>query len=366
MRDWATAKARNIGQHISIPSSKPKSRSPSPAPSSSSGRKPQASASITPYPQALPTTNTPPIAGSRAPDHTLASSTAANPAGAGPAASPVSSTTTKQPAATPPTLAQAPPTPTALPQTLSPLEIRQRTADLLKIRLSPEELEKIKWDETTEEQAKAVVEEVQWSLEGKPEHTGKMYKTLQYINQYSKIIDVAIQHQPCITALIWAGVRTVIQVSGHSLFVNLYPSGAPRPPNVASSVNAQVDVLHMELGFVYLAISCIYLGLTTCQVAWNRYETYDSLEQAVQAITAMIANCAFYHGLYRSFAESPKSTTLGYNKETFGALEAQLPELYAAVIELSVKAKNHWKPPSVAGEYYPLPKLLAHFSNTVK
>ena len=86
----------------------------------------------------------------------------------------------------------------------------------------------------------------------------------------------------------------------------------------------------------------------------------------MQAITATIANCAFYHGLYISFTESPKSTTLGYNKETFDALEAQLPELYAAVIELSVKAKCYWKPQSVTGEYYPLPILLAHFSNTVK
>ena len=40
---------------------------------------------------------------------------------------------------------------------------------------------------------------------------------------YAKIIDVAIQHQPCITALVWAGVRTVIQVCGNFLFVNLYP-----------------------------------------------------------------------------------------------------------------------------------------------
>ena len=121
------------------------------------------------------------------------------------------SATTGQPAATLATLAQTP-TATAIPQTLSPLEIRQRTADLLKIRLTSEEAKKIKWDETTEEQAKAVVEEVQRSLKGKPDHTGKMYKTLQYINQYSKIIDVAIQHQPCITALVWAGMRTVIQV----------------------------------------------------------------------------------------------------------------------------------------------------------
>ena len=222
IRVWAAARVRDIGQYLSIPSSKQRSRSPSPAPSSSSGWKPQAEAR-TPYPQALPTTNTPPIAGPRVPDHTLASSAIASPTGAGPVISPISLTTTKQPAATPPTLAQKHPTPTALPQTLSPLEIRQRTADLLKERLTPEEIEKIKWDETTEEQAKDVVEEVQKSLEGKPEHTGKMYKTLQYINQYSKIIDVAIQHQPCITALVWAGVRTVIQVSGNILFVNLYP-----------------------------------------------------------------------------------------------------------------------------------------------
>ena len=86
----------------------------------------------------------------------------------------------------------------------------------------------------------------------------------------------------------------------------------------------------------------------------------------MQAITATIANCAFYHGLYRYFAEIPKSTTLGYSKETFGTLEAQLPELYAAVIELSVKAKNYWKPPSAAGEYYPLPILLTRLSNVVK
>ena len=86
----------------------------------------------------------------------------------------------------------------------------------------------------------------------------------------------------------------------------------------------------------------------------------------MQAITATIANCAFYHGLYRSFAESPKSTTLGYNTEAFDALEAQLPELYAAVIELSVKAKNYWKPQSVAGEYYILPILQTYLNNIVK
>jgi len=95
---------------------------------------------------------------------------------------------------------------------LSLTEIRERTAELLRKKLRPEEVEKLKWDETTAEQAKEVVNTVKQSMEGKPEHTGKMYKTLQYVNKYCTIIDVAIQHQPQITALVWAGVRTVIQV----------------------------------------------------------------------------------------------------------------------------------------------------------
>ena len=202
-RDWVSAKIR---KHLPIPNSSRRSKSLSPGPSSSSERK----TPPTPCTQAS-AANTPPTARPSAPSHTFASSTAANPTGAAPATPPMRSATTGQPAAILATLAQTP-TATALPQTLSPLEIRQRTADLLKIRLTSEEAKKIKWDETTEEQAKAVVEGVQRSLKGKPDHTGKMYKTLQYINQYSKIIDMAIQHQPCITALVWAGMRTVIQV----------------------------------------------------------------------------------------------------------------------------------------------------------
>ena len=228
MRDWASAKIRTVGQHLPILNSRRKrSKSSLSALGSSSDRK----TPPTPCTQALFAANTPPTARPSVPSQAFASSTAASPTRAAPATSPTRSATTGQPAVILPTLAQTPTTSTTLPQILSPLEIRQRTADLLKIRLISEEAKKIKWDETTEEQAKAVVQEVQRSLEGKLDHTGKMYKTLQYINQYSKIIDVAIQHQPCITALVWAGMRTVIQVCGHSLFVNLYPSGTPGSPN---------------------------------------------------------------------------------------------------------------------------------------
>ena len=74
-------------------------------------------------------------------------------------------------------------------------------------------------------------------------------------------------------------------------------------------------------------------------------------------------NCSFYHGLYRSLAQNPKSTTLGYNEETFGALESQLPQLYAAVIELSVKAKNCWDPPSIGGEHHS--SILSPYINNI-
>ena len=216
MRDRVVAGVRNFGHRLSIPSFRGRSRSPSPTPSSSSGRTGPPDAAVTPRTQALPAANTSPTAGPLAPSYIVTSSTTASLTGTGPATFPAIPATTGQPTASLPALTLAPPTPTIRPQTLSPPEIRQRTADLLKKRLTPGEVEKIKWDETTEEQAKAVVEGVQKSLEGKPEHRG-MYKTLQYINKYAAIIDVAIQHQPCITALVWAGMRAVIQVGDRLL-----------------------------------------------------------------------------------------------------------------------------------------------------
>ena len=218
MRDRVVAEVRNFGHRLSIPSFRGRSRSPSPAPSSPSNRKEPPSAAVTPCTQVLPATNTSPTAGPLDPSYMVTSST--------------SPATTGQPAASLPAVAQAPPTPIVRPQTLSPLEIRQRTADLLKKRLTPGEVEKIQWDETTEEQAKAIVEGVQKFLEGKPEHKG-MYKTLQCINKYAAIIDIAIQHQPCITALVWAGMRTIIQVGDRLLSLYSYPSrttGSVRPP----------------------------------------------------------------------------------------------------------------------------------------
>ena len=214
------SRIRNFGQHLRAPNFKRRSRSLSPSPSSSSSGKTSPAVAIAPGAQLLSVTNTPSAAGPSAPSHASTGSTTADHNGTRPATPLTVSTATGHPATTLSISTQTSPTATALPHTLSPLEIRQRTAELLEGRLTAEEVKKIKWEETAPEQAKAVVQEVKRSLEGKPEHSEKMYKTLQYINKYSTIIDVAIQHQPCITALVWAGMRTVIQVGAQPPFLN--------------------------------------------------------------------------------------------------------------------------------------------------
>ena len=41
------------------------------------------------------------------------------------------------------------------------------------------------------------------------EHLRKILKTVE---KYSKIVDTAVQHHPEVTALVWAGVRAILQV----------------------------------------------------------------------------------------------------------------------------------------------------------
>ena len=72
-------------------------------------------------------------------------------------------------------------------------------------------------------------------------------------------------------------------------------------------------------------------------MATNSYETLVSLEQATEAITTSLVKCEFYHKLYISFADTSRSQTSD-SGGFFTILEGRLPELYATVIELSVKS----------------------------
>jgi hypothetical protein len=108
-----------------------------------------------------------------------------------------------------------PPIPIAL-QPLSQAEIRERTFFFLKDQLGPKELVGLGWDQytrTTAKQANEAIVGVKSLVErGSQSRWIKLDKVLQYVERYCKIIDVAIQHQPDITALVWAGMRTCIQV----------------------------------------------------------------------------------------------------------------------------------------------------------
>jgi hypothetical protein len=47
---------------------------------------------------------------------------------------------------------------------------------------------------------------------------GKLYKFLKKVEYYCKFVDVAIQHHPDITALVWAGIRFALDVNSTFLF----------------------------------------------------------------------------------------------------------------------------------------------------
>jgi len=50
----------------------------------------------------------------------------------------------------------------------------------------------------------------------------RMKDLLQTFSKYAAIVDVAVQHSPQITALVWAGIRLTLQVRGRLLFAHGY------------------------------------------------------------------------------------------------------------------------------------------------
>jgi hypothetical protein len=56
------------------------------------------------------------------------------------------------------------------------------------------------------------IDDVKEKLKGHRQGAHKMNSILLHVNRYCTIVDVAVQHHPDITALVWAGARTIIQV----------------------------------------------------------------------------------------------------------------------------------------------------------
>ena len=111
---------------------------------------------------------------------------------------------------------------------MSKSEIRERTNDALTRRLTPEELRGVKWEGSVGSTAK-IIEDLKTTLHDRNQHSKTASNILQHINKYCAIVDIAIQHHPDITSLVWAGARTLIQV-GRTLYnvsfwkQNLIPS----------------------------------------------------------------------------------------------------------------------------------------------
>ncbi|KAF8242724.1 hypothetical protein K440DRAFT_564475, partial [Wilcoxina mikolae CBS 423.85] len=119
-------------------------------------------------------------------------------------------------------------------------------------------------------------------------------KIVEGFAKYAQIIDVAIQHHPDITSLVWASARFLIQV---------------------------------------------YL---------NHKETVEKIDEALKNIAMAMANCEFYAGIYVDalnvrFRELQTSTVW---KEK---IETALPQFYAAIIVFAVKAKGYFNPSNSVG-----------------
>jgi len=79
------------------------------------------------------------------------------------------------------------------------------------------------------------------------------------------------------------------------------------------------------------------------QVALNRYETRENLEQAVDTITTTLTKCDFYHSIYDAFVTRMTRTAL-IRHPVFDTFNTTLPELYADVFEVAFKAKAYFSP----------------------
>lgn len=130
----------------------------------------------------------------------------------------------------------------------------------------------------------------------------RINKMLMVIDKYSAIVDVSIQHHPDITALVWAGVRLVIQV------------------------------------------------------ALNRFQSLESLQNAIQVIVMAMADCEFYERIYAvsvlastPVALRPQDTT----KEFHNDFDYALLHVYAAVSVFTVRAKLYFEQPSFTGAFKP-------------
>ena len=108
----------------------------------------------------------------------------------------------------------------------------------------------------------------------------RLGKILKIVDNYSKVVDTAVQSNPQVSALVWAGVRAIIQV------------------------------------------------------ALNHVEMIEGLEASIVTLVEKVSICEFFAEMYYRVPLGPQSIK---------KLDCALPELYAAVIVLAAKARWYFE-----------------------
>ena len=125
--------------------------------------------------------------------------------------------------------------------------------------------------------------EKQWSYTRRGKEVRVMErlgKVLKIVDNYSKVVDIAIQSNPQVTALIWSSVRAIIQV------------------------------------------------------ALNHVEVIEGLEVALAALVEKVSICEFYAEMYYRVPLASQSII---------KLDSALPEFYAAVVVFTAKARGYFE-----------------------
>lgn len=135
------------------------------------------------------------------------------------------------------------------------------------------------------------------------EHWGKILKAAE---PYTKVVGTAIQANPQVTALVWAGVLALMQVCIHILSA------------------------HETTGMLIL-----------WQVTLNHVDLIEGLEAAIAVLLEKVTICEFYAGIYVGVPLASGSTA--DSLELKRLLDSALPDLYAAVIVFVVRARSYFE-----------------------
>ena len=95
-----------------------------------------------------------------------------------------------------------------------PLErIWKRSIDLAQEKLKEKQLPLLDPRFESGADISSTVEDLEKTIgQSKGPGVGRLRKILKTIYNYAGIVDTAIQHNPAITALVWAGVKAILQV----------------------------------------------------------------------------------------------------------------------------------------------------------